>query len=491
MSVTNLKGLKPKIWIPPIYTANFKLTVTRSDGTVDDMTNILSYLEIEDGVTETIGRFEFEFWNPNETYTDVWTGGEIVKFYMDYASTATTLRFRGEIEKPAKRGNKLRISGRSKSLDFIDITVTQQYENKSADFILKDIVSKYSSGFTVTNVESSTNSLNKNWYQKPFWDCVQELCNDANFDAYVDANLDWHFFTIGSRKNVTDAIIHTYNLDPEGLSDFAHDRSQIKNRVIVYGANTDGIQVIATAEDSSKLSSDPWKELIYNDENITNEDQAQEVADALLNEQKNGPQQGEVKSITLLATIQPGEQIRVSSPQDGINPQHYEVLSYIHKLDLENGYLSTTLRINKEPRSISHIFKSLIQKDTQKQKTSINPNEMRYSYNFLYDSDSGTHNNTEISGGVLKTSTGNSVGTWTSDTRTTTSNITQAYLLIFGEKLDTITIQISVDNGANYQTITDKELITFTTSDQNLVVKVSFTDENARLDSLSVQYKTG
>ncbi len=82
--------------MPPIYSANYKVVVEREDGTLDDITDILLSLKIEDGVTQGIGNFEFEIPNPNETYSDVWNGMEIFRFYCDYASEATTLRFRGE-----------------------------------------------------------------------------------------------------------------------------------------------------------------------------------------------------------------------------------------------------------------------------------------------------------------------------------------------------------------------------------------------------------
>ena len=39
-AVRSLKTITPKVWIPPIYTANFKVTVERSDGTIDDITDI-------------------------------------------------------------------------------------------------------------------------------------------------------------------------------------------------------------------------------------------------------------------------------------------------------------------------------------------------------------------------------------------------------------------------------------------------------------------
>ena len=39
--VRSFKTIKPQVWIPPIYSANYKVTIERSDGTIDDITDIL------------------------------------------------------------------------------------------------------------------------------------------------------------------------------------------------------------------------------------------------------------------------------------------------------------------------------------------------------------------------------------------------------------------------------------------------------------------
>ena len=64
--VVSLRTIKPIIWVPPRHTASYKLELERSDGTLDDITPLVSRFEIEDGVTDVMGRFEFEIWDPAE-----------------------------------------------------------------------------------------------------------------------------------------------------------------------------------------------------------------------------------------------------------------------------------------------------------------------------------------------------------------------------------------------------------------------------------------
>jgi len=484
IAVANIGRIRPRVWVPPIYTSNYKITVTRSNGTIDDITEICHLFEYEDGVTDTIGQFKFEIWNPNETYTKAWTGFEVVKFYNDYAATSTTLRFRGRIEKPLYRDNKIICSGRSESLRLMEITVTQDYDNIECSVILKDILDTYGTGFTYTNVAASTVSITTKWNQKPFWECVKELTTSAGFDIYVDSALDFHFFKSGSVSNTGEAIVHDYNLMEVG--EFANDLTFVKNRIIVYGAEQDGTQVLATAEDATSQDDNGLREEVIRDDSVVSETQAQERADYELSNKKDPPQVGDVKGV-MLATIQPGEKIRLSSPENNLPPALYQILSFKQSVNFNRGFY-TTVKVNKEPRKFSHIIAQNINIQNQQKTVSFNPEEMRYSYNFPFDTDSGTHTNTEITGGVLKP-TGAS-GTWISDTRDLTSDLTDAYLKVNGEVLDGAVVSVSGNAGTDYQELTNKGKISVTTATgTKLKVKVVFDNADTRIQSLSLLYK--
>ena len=483
MATKSTRSKKVYHWIPPQYSALYALTVERSNGTVDTLTQVIHFLEIEDGATDTIGRFEFELWDPAQTYKDVWTGMEIVRYYSDYAATATTLRFRGRIEKVAYVDNKIKVTGRSESLKFIDITVTQDYNSQECSAILKDLVDNYGSGFTYTNVNASSVSITVNWYQKPFWDCVKEICTASGFFCYVDASLDFHFAENGTVINTGEAIVHDYNLLE--VTEFAEDLSFVRNRIIVYGAEQEGVQLIYTAEDSTSIASYGAREEIVNDSNITAYLQAKDYGDYLLAEEKDPPEIGEVKG-TLLATIQPGESIRLSSPFNNLPPNTYNILSYKHKLDMNTG-LTTTVKVNKEPRMFSHVLKSMVERDNAKAQTTANPYEMRYSYNFLFNEDSGTHSTTEIIDGVLKPTVAS--GTWISDARDLDTNINEAYLILVGETVTGAKVYVSGDNGTNWLLINNKTKISVSNSKGiKLRVKVIFNNADTQIDSLSIQY---
>lgn len=490
MAVRAMRKARPFIWIPPAVTANWKLTVEREDSTIDDISDFISTLEITDGVTENFGTFEFDIWDPNETYKEAWVGNEIVRYYSDYSKTATTLRFRGRIEKPSKRGNKLLVTGQSEAQKLVNRFVTKQVSNVETSVVLGELIDSYGQGiFTKNNINVSTSTITTNFYQTPFFEAVRKLANKAGFDFYVDANLDFHYFKIGSRNNKTDAIVHERNLWE--VMDFTPDITLVKNVIKIFGAKQEGIQVLYTAEKKTgKYGTNNTafgvREELINDDNVTDFTQAQQLGDAILADRQDPPQSTEITGI-LLATPQPGENMRLSSPADGIDPKFYPIKSYTHNIS-ESG-LFTTIRANKEIRRLSHTISNIVIEKGQLQETSINPNEMTFSYDFLYETEEGTQSNTEITKSVLKLESGETSGNWLSPIRTLPSNLAEVYLVLTASLPSGVTVEVTGD-GINFQTVSNKTKVVITTATGiNFQIRVTFDNTGAEVDSLSMQYK--
>ena len=472
-------------WIPPPAMARPKIIVTRSDGTTEDnITDTAVEWEFEDGKTDVIGRFECKLWNNREQWTDIWTGMESVEMYCDYAAAATNKRFKGYIEKVKYHNNMITITGRSNGQVLVDKLVTYQASTKECSLILKAIIDLVNAGVTYTNIKASTKSITVNWYEKPFLDCVKELCDSAGFDAYLDYDDDYHFFEVGTVVNNGEGIVHTYNMI--SIDEFADDITFVKNKVVVYGAVIDGIQIIKSAKDADSISTYNERKMIVNDDNITDETQAQEYADYLLAKNKDPPQIGEMTSF-MLATIQPGENINLSAPTNNVSPGNYQILSYKHKFDTSKGFI-TTVKVNKEPRRFSHIISSLINANNQKNQTSSNPYAQENTYNFYFNSDSGTHSTTEITDGVLKP-TGAS-GTWISTNRELDTNLYSVSVVIVGETLTGAKIYVSGNNGLGWEEVANKNYLKISSAlGAGLKVKVVFSSADTQVNSLSIQYK--
>jgi len=477
------------IWIPPANHPIYKIKITRHDGTVDDITDYLTEGDVTLGATEVIGDFSITFDNSNEDYTDVYSGGEIVEIFMDY-NDGTTRIFKGIVDKVGYNKTEegfmtVTLSGRHYAEKLLAITVTQQYTNTEASEILKDLFDKYTSEFTYNNVNTTSVSLTVNWYQKPFWDCVVELCNAVNFDAYIDDDLDCHFFESGSIENTTEAIVHDDNL--LSVDGFGKDNTEVANRVIVYGQNIEDLPLIAFAEDETAQNALFIKEKIITDNNITTMTQAQERAEKELERLKESINRGDVTAYPGLPLLNPGEKIMISDPIDGLTG-YYKVISFNHSFS-ETG-LTTKVTIEREKITAGKLFKERI--STEQNIADIsNPFEMRYSWNFTFDDDSQieTHDDTETREGFLVVVQNKAKGIATTISKTTPINVTQVQLKVKGNNIIGTTYLISADNGLNWTTIIPDAKETIGSPGNSLKLKIKLNNSSTEIDSIAILYR--
>lgn len=114
--------------------------------------------------------------------------------------------------------------------------VTDIWENKTADFIVKDIIDSYSTGFTKGGVDSGAPVVEHLYceYERPA-DVMKKLAEYVGWEWYIDYNKDVQFFDPATRNDVapiqltdnTDIRNWKHNIDEVGLA----------NRVYVLGGS--------------------------------------------------------------------------------------------------------------------------------------------------------------------------------------------------------------------------------------------------------------
>ena len=493
--VRNIKGLGSKkgipvfVWIPPIYNPVYKIEVEVSSGTKYDITNILIQGEYTDGITETIGNFSFKINNSTQVYTSLFNPYDKVNIYIDYGTTATSLRFVGMIERISKSNNSLILSGRGGASKVLGKNITYSATDKARSTILSEIISENFTSITANNLSTDTETLTVDYFEKPFWDVVKEICTIASYDAYVDADFDFNYFESGSKTNTTEAVVHSKNILEVG--DFAPDASSIVNKVRVYGVNTNELPLIYTAEDSTSQTTYESKELRINDSTIKTVAQAKARADYELAKNKDPPTVGTIISLGL-PTIEPGEQIRISDPANGLEPKYYTIQKFVHKFSNDDPF-KTELTIQKERTTIPSILKDRVKFESELMKN-INPNDLDFSYIWDFSSDTGTHSNTEIvinSGtgkGVLKTTTGNDTGTWVSENLSLDSAISSfVQISAYGDSIENIQIFISTNGGTTfYPMIVGNESVIKSGSD--IKIKLVLNSSSSQVKTLAFLY---
>ena len=492
MAVRNIRGIggtKPIpvfAWIPPTFSPISKIEVY--DGTTTtDITDFLIEGEYTDGTTETIGNFSFKIDNSTQNYSTAFSIYDQIRIYMDYGASATTLRFVGMIERLSKSDSNLIISGRGSAAKVIGKNITYSATDKARSEILSEIISQNFDGIiTTNNLEADTDTLTVNYFEKPFWDIVEEICFIGGRDAYVDKDFDFNYFVLGSRRNTTEAIVHSYNLINTG--DFSPDASSIANSVRVYGLETSGLPLISTSADSSSQTTFEVKNLKINDSSITTSSQAQSRSDYELAKSKDPPTVGTVISLGL-PTLLPGQQLRISDPLNELSPGYYQVNKFTHKFSNDEPFM-TEVTIQKERTSIPKILRRRLKFESDIMKN-INKNDLDYSYIWNYDTDTGTHSGTQISvnpntgDGVLKTA-GGATGTWESDLLELDSNVSAVEIRMAGQNTAGTQLFISVDGGTVYNTVLTGD--TTITAGQDIKIKVVINSATTEISAVALLY---
>ena len=479
------KGIPVHVWIPPTFSPIYKIEVY--DGTTTtDITDYVIEGEYTDGITETIGGFSFKVDNSTQAYSTTFNLYNQIRIYMDYGATATTLVFIGMIERLSKSNSNLIISGRGAAAKVIGKNITYSATDKARATILSEIIAANFTSITVNNLETDTDTLTVNYFEKPFWDIVEEICLIGNRDAYIDKDFDFNYFISGSRGNTTEAIVHGYNLISTG--DFSPDASTIANSVRVYGGETSGLPLISTSSDSTSQDTYEVKNLKINDENITTASQAKAKSDYELARNKDPTTVGTVVSLGL-PTLLPGEQLRISDPLNELTPGYYQVNKFTHKFSNDDPFM-TEIIIKKERTSVPNILRNRIKVESNLMK-SINKHDLDFSYIWDFNTDTGTHSNTTIDvnpntgDGVLKT-TGGATGTWESDVLELGSNISAVELRMSGQNKAGTQLFVSVDGGTVYNSVLVDD--TTITAGRDIKIKVVINSATTEINAVALLY---
>ncbi len=482
----NIVRVKAPIWLP-------READVSSDITVDGTSVLLNYTHAEftRALAPEIGDFKINLINADGKYSNVYSGGEIVKLFVDLVD-GTTLRFKGTIDniKNKRKGFEiLEISGGHVSAELLDLTVTKEYSgNKTCDAILIEIIGDKLTGYTTTNISSSTVSPTLKWSNVPFWTAVDQLCqlavvesdktSDLNrFDCYVDDDKGFHFFPENSIENNNEAIVWNdtlINLDGFG------DRIYVtKNKAIVYGDDGTGLPIIRTDNAFSAQTSFNLKEDVIRNTDIVSGTQAEEIASAIVSNQSQPKKEGSALTF-ILPSIKVGDKIWITDPTMKIN-QQIKISKFTHMYPKEQTKLVMT-REQTLPKAIRELSLG----DLANAEI-INPFEMTKSINFTYDDFSGIASfdtNIKTIDGKIKLSSG-STGTFVSEVFTQEDSISQVHLKLVGEKLTTIVVKVRANGTDTFQQISQNVLSNIT-SGKDIEIQVQINDADTEIDSLAL-----
>ena len=485
----NVKPIPVIHFIPPKFSAIYKLELVSSTESID-VTKSLVEGEFTDGVTTTVGEFNFKLLDASNNYSGRINEFDTINLYLDYGTTATTLRFSGKIERKSNTEYVfLELTGRSVAINTTGTNVTYNSNGlKARSVILTEIVDKYFSGtISTSGIEEDLGTIEKVYSEVPFQEVLEELCDSGVRDAYISPSLVMNYFAKGSRSNITEAIVEERNLITP--HDFAKDTEEVVTKVKVYGKKVSGIPVLATSDSDTTITKGITKELKIDNSNIANETQGKSLADWEFTKKKVLPTLGSVESL-MLPTLAPGEKLRIVSPANNIPPLFYEINSYTHSFS-ETGVPKTIVNIKKPRLNIPEILKKNIKFQTEIVEGD-NPNEMEFSliHDFITET-GGTKINTVIIDGVLKTTSGNSTGTWISPETVIDVSATAIEPRISGDNLAGVQIFVNMTGGNDFTQIAGPNTSAETViTGQHVKIKLVINSANTQIKSVGLLYKT-
>ena len=466
------------LWIPRNEISAYKVEI---DG-VDQTNSVL-----KGGFTGAIIGEESNFMvrldNNNEQYTDLYSGGEVVDFYLDF-SAGTTKILSFEIEELTKEfgefGNVIVLKGTNRyHSELLDRTVTEDYDGTTTgDAILKAMLTKYLDGYGVTNVVATTVKPKVKWEEHPFYDAVIELCEICGFDAYVDPDKEFYFFERNSVSITTEAIVWNDNLiNVEGLK---NDLVVIRNAVKAVSEDDEGLPILYTSRDSASQAAYGKKEQVLKDTSLANISQAKELGDYNLT--ANPETRGSATSF-FLPGLTPGGYMWIVNPSQKIHAQ-YRIVQFTHRIPDQ-----ITQSVISKKRDLPLFLKQRKQTEAGLEKLK-NPNKMDYSFNLTFD-DTGEiaskPANMAVSDGALILSTG-TTGTMTSVTHDAPVKATSVHLKVVGEAITGTVFECSTVGGTSYTILTIDQLKTVTAGDK-IKLKITFNSSSTVIKSVALLFK--
>jgi len=420
----------------------------------DDMTKYVKESLWVKPCNEGIGTFKIVIFNAKGQFTEKYSPGDIVKFYADNLN-ATRLQFWGRIDyikyDLSSDGQFLEIEGRHRAYLSSEFLVCYSTALQSTSDILKAIIDRMpaSYGFTYTNVGDDSHFMDVEWNYKPFWDCVNELCNYAQWDCYVDENLDFHYFKANSILNSEEAISEGDNFI--SVKEWGTNTYYEKTRVTVMGQDVDGLPIVYTAIDPNE--GDDIRELFIKDTSANTEKKVKDLADSKLSEFIDRPPQAITESYGL-ETLNPGDNLWILVPRQKIAGQ-YKAYQITHKFGSSIGGWRTVLNIEKEDVGIGKMLQT-VSKKSELGIENENVNKLNYSVNFNFSDESKTYSHAStqlLNSKLILDSDVATEGTWISTLKTTDDNITGVEIRADGKDIWGSEFYFSVNNGNDWQQI--------------------------------------
>jgi len=436
--------------------------------------------------------------NSNNQYLDVFSKGNLIKFYFDY-SDGTTLYKTFKMEEPKygyENGYKIFLHGRDYP-EIADRVITVDYSSGFfANNIFDNIVTNYFSGIvTTTGVDTDmTDTIYPKYeYQRPitiFKDVLERVDYDGRFEN------DGTITTFEDTGESTTSEVLTVGQNVKSVSGFGVQSDNEKNRILVVGKNIENMPILRMKENKTEQGKTWIKDLVYKNSDVITLDDSEDVATFMLSDKKTLDDEGTITSLGL-ATIKPGQSLLCSIPNCKIIGSYF-IKKVIQSFTSGEGWI-TTVDVNQTKKLFSEFFDE--EKKTRERERDINnPNFMSDTLillTFSNENDIDSLGNVEVGDGKLSLSSGQDTGNMISDEFEADENFNDFEIRAkHNDDCRLCTFYVSNDNGSSYTSINIDDLNTkktLTTTGKKGRLKVQLksdaTNPEPEMDSVALLIK--
>lgn len=220
---------------------------------IDRSANIeWSSLDVSNILTRQVDTADFSFkMTPTSTFNvEI---GDNIKIY-----DSQELIFQGKVTRVRKGAMsaallKVAVSCVDYTRELDNKVVAETYENQTAEFIIKDILTRYAPQFSDLNVDAPITINFIRFSYQLVSECFQELAEMTGYDWYVDQYKDVHF-RLASTESAPFELLDTNGSYLMGSITFEDDITQLKNSIYLRGGDEIGLaQTFAEVADGDKL----------------------------------------------------------------------------------------------------------------------------------------------------------------------------------------------------------------------------------------------
>ncbi len=504
---------------------SFKIIITDSAGTPHDVTNYIANCSLSRVATAGLSNFSLTLDNNGGRYRDVFDTGDSVDFYYNYTeqSSLSVIRCRCYIDNTFlnmddSEGYTLTIDGRDSPISdvyehFKDTHITIQFAARNnldcwfgttgtadsegnypdgilynSDLILKvydtsdstwkvykDLNNNQRDALKAISGYTQTNTFT--YVEKDRLSISNALATEGDYEfrIFYDSSDGKTYLMVQPEESVINTSEHvTLGQNLIRVSRFGKDTTKEYNRIKEKGEADGSIISMRTKEDTARQAAVWIKDYEESSNSISTDTELAAKATARLSELKEAPNTGSIVCCGL-PSLQPGEMIPINIPYGA--HENYIVKSFTVTNFVDD--LEFSLELKRRETTFERLFKDRID-DTVNITPTNNPNGMENAliYDFT-DSNDYTLSDCQIVEEVLSLESGKTTGTCTTDLHTADSDITQLELRIKASQHWNSTYEATNDGGNTWETITRGALHTFTSTGNQLKIRVTLNESTS------------